>query len=146
MKLRNEELRYINALRAVTGANAKDCWYDSSGITFLLSADQMRLAIGRKGNSIRTLREKMGKNIELLEYAEKPEDFVKKAFCKIKIENVELAKDENKKTISICMDSENRRKLLQNLNRLRRVRETMKRDYGIGELKIRPGGFAYGKR
>lgn len=145
MKLRNQEILYINALNSLTGARVRGCWYDEGGITYLLEQNQMRLAIGKNGSSIRNLRARLGKNVELMEYSEKPEVFVRRALAKVRISGAKVVEKDGKKTIRLTLDPENRRKLMQSTNRLRRVRETVKRAYGIGEIKIDSGGAEYGK-
>jgi len=136
MKLGNEELRYLKAMEEISGVNARDCMITEKRLTYIVHGNDFGKAIGKNGRTVKELTERMGKNIELFEYTENPEDFVKKALNGIKIENSELHKGE-KKTITIAVDSENRRKLQNSMGRLKRLKEIVKREYDIDDIRVK---------
>jgi transcription antitermination factor NusA-like protein len=80
---------------------------------------------------------KINKKVELFEYVEKPEDFLKKAFFRSKIEKVEIKKINEKKVAFVKTDAEGKKIILRNFNRLKKVKELAKRNYGIDEVRIR---------
>lgn len=137
MKLTQEEIRYINALSEVSGADAKDCIISGDTILFLIKGEKMGLAIGKNGATIKTLRKKLGKKVELFEYDEDVKAFIRKAFFNITINGIEIREAGGKKIAAVKVDSENMGRLLQNSSRIRKVKEIMKKDYNIDDLRLR---------
>ncbi|MDO8647016.1 MAG: NusA-like transcription termination signal-binding factor [Candidatus Diapherotrites archaeon] len=138
MKLGNEEMRYLQALEIVSGVNAKDCVISKNKLTYLIESKDLGKAIGKNGKTVKELTERMGKNIELMEYSSDANAFVKKALNEIKIENSEISSnDSGKKIVLLSMDSENRRKLLNNIGKLKRLKDIVKREYDIDEIRIK---------
>jgi len=136
MKISNEEILLINALQDFSGVTARDCIIKEKSIIFVVNENQVGNAIGKKGEKINKLRTKLRKNIEIYGYTEKPEDFIKKSLNEIKINEI---KEENtdKKIIILSLDSENKRKLATQTNKLKKIKEIMKRNYNIENIKIR---------
>ncbi|MBU0662499.1 NusA-like transcription termination signal-binding factor, partial [Candidatus Micrarchaeota archaeon] len=121
MKMGNREIQYINALESITGANARGCVITPNAVMFMVSADQMKFAIGKDGKNIKRVREKLGVNIDIFEYAERPEDFVVKALKGIKMDNIEVKSGSGEKSMSLGIDAENRKKLMINPGRMKSV-------------------------
>lgn len=76
VKLGTEEIKYINLFENMTGASVKDCIL-SDKVFFVVKEGQMGLAIGKKGANIQRLIETIGKSIEIIEYSDDPETFVR---------------------------------------------------------------------
>ncbi|HIH21658.1 MAG: NusA-like transcription termination signal-binding factor [Candidatus Diapherotrites archaeon] len=136
MKLGNEELRYMRALETVAGVSARDCIIFKNKLVFIINAEGIGKAIGKKGSNVKKLSEKMGKNIELMEYSNDAAEFVKKALGSIRFEKAEIL-DGEKKAMQLSMDFENRKKLLDNIGRLKKLKEIVKREYNIGDIRVR---------
>lgn len=134
MKLGSEEIRYINAFEAITGVSARSCTIEN-GITFLVTPGTAGRAIGKKGTNVKMLRKKFRKHIAVFEYFDDPEKFFRKAFSRIKIDKIKLADD--KKTMNIKLDPEDKRALLQNLQKLKNVKEVLRNNYNVENLRIR---------
>lgn len=137
MKLSKEEILYIKAIGAIAKVDAVDCMIEAQTVSFLVRAGQMGAAIGRNGGTIKRFKEKTGKNMEVFEYGKEAEGFVRKAFKGVEIGRVEVADAGKKKVMSLILDSTNKRKILQNLGRLSRVRKIAEKTYGVEEIKIR---------
>ncbi len=137
MKLGKSEIHYINAFEDLAGVSARDCLARENEIIFLVNSKQMGLAIGKNGQTIAKVRERMGKNIELFEYGENAEDFVRKAFYQIKIRDLAFSEREGRKVLVASFDAEQRKKALQNLSKLRKLKEILKRNYGIDDLILK---------
>jgi transcription termination/antitermination protein NusA len=77
-----KERRYIEELRILTKSTALDCVIDDrfDRVIYVIRPGDMGLAIGKKGDNIRRLQGVLGKRIEMVEYAEKPEDFLVNIF------------------------------------------------------------------
>lgn len=136
MKLGNEELRYLRAMEEISGVNARDCLVTEKRLTYIVQGKDFGKAIGKNGRTVKELTNRIGKSIELFEYTPTAEEFVKKALNGIKIDNAELNSGE-KKTITISIDSENRRKLQNSMGRLKRLKEIVKREYDIDDIRVK---------
>ncbi|MFH1586898.1 MAG: NusA-like transcription termination signal-binding factor [Candidatus Diapherotrites archaeon] len=136
MKLGIEEIRYINALQNIAGVHARDCIISADRITFLVSDQQISKAIGKNGATIKIVKKKIGKEVELFEYSKDVKKFMERAMNRIKIDNMDLVEMEGKKTLKIALNSENRRKLMQNSGRFRKVKEIVERNYNIPAIKV----------
>ncbi|MEM3437653.1 MAG: NusA-like transcription termination signal-binding factor [Nitrososphaerales archaeon] len=81
IKLTSEELGLISLFQSISGATAKDCIIDNkmNRVIFVVNKGEMGLAIGKKGQSIRTLEKLIGKPVELVEYSDDPKEFIEKA-------------------------------------------------------------------
>ena len=131
------EIHYINALEDLAGVSARDCLAKEDEIIFLVNGKQMGLAIGKNGQTIAKVRERIGKSIELFEYAESAVDFVRKAFYKVPIKETAFSERQGRKVLIASFEAEHKKKALQSLGKLRKIKEILKRNYGVADLIIR---------
>jgi N utilization substance protein A len=134
MKISNQEILLINALQDFSGVTARDCIINDKSIIFVVNQKDVGNAIGKKGEKIKRLRKKLKKNIEIYGYCDKAENFIRNSLRGIKIN--EIKADEKEQTFFLMLDSENKRKLI-GTNKLKKIKEIMKRNYNIGNIKIR---------
>lgn len=127
----------MNALNSTSGANARDCVVHGNVIAFVLKKDEMRRAIGKGAAAVKQLRQKLHLNVELLEYTERPEDFIKNALYNVKVSGVNVLEKDGKKFANVELEPGERRKLLNGIGRLKRIKALAKRNYNIGDIKIR---------
>ncbi len=136
MKISNQEILLINALQDFSGVTARDCIVTEKNIIFLVNEKDVGNAIGKKGDKINRLKQKLKKNIEIFGYSENPENFIKNSLKEIKINETKESNENGEKTITLSLDPENKRKLL-GANKIKKIKEILKRDYNIENLKIR---------
>src|SRR3989338_6060722 len=113
----------MNALDNIAKVSAKDCFVEENSIIFLIPEKNMKQAIGRNGSTVELLTKKLGKRVELFEYTQEPEKFFAKAFFKAQIEKVEIKNMKEKKVAIVQVDSTNKKIILQNMGRLKRIKE-----------------------
>ena len=79
IKLTTEQMRMMSLFQNVTGATARDCVEDEklSRVIFVVNEGKMRLAIGKGGSHIKNLQNIIKRNVELVEYSDDPEKFLK---------------------------------------------------------------------
>jgi len=79
IKLTTDQMRLMSLFQNVTGATARDCVEDEKKdrIIFVVDPGKMGLAIGKGGSHIRNLQNIVKRNVELVEYADDPEVFLK---------------------------------------------------------------------
>ena len=78
--LTEDTLRYISLFEQITKANAIDCMDTEDKLVFVVEKGQGNIAVGKKGEHVIKLKDKTGKNIQVVEYSEDPEQFVKNVF------------------------------------------------------------------
>ena len=137
MKLGKSEIGYINAFEDLAGVSARGCLASDEEIIFLVNGNQMGLAIGKNGQTIAKIREKMRKNVEVFEYGENAEDFVRKAFHQAKVRELAFSERDGRKLLFASFEAEQRKKALQSLAKLRKIKEILKRNYGIDDLIVK---------
>lgn len=137
MRLNSDEIFYLNEFSSASGANARDCVIEEKVVAFLVKKDAMGKAIGRNAETVKRLRQKLRRNIEIFEYDDDVQGFIKKALYNIKIDAINIAERNGKKQAILQLDSENKRKLLNNLARVKRIKAFAKRDYNIDDVRTR---------
>lgn len=91
--LLNEDcMRLISQFEKLTGAGSRDCVIDdrNNRIIFVINPGEMGLAIGKSGASIKKAMDVMGKKIEVVEYANNPEQFLRNCFLPAKVTAVDF--------------------------------------------------------
>ena len=136
MRIGTQEIQYLNAFQNISNATAKDCLVQENQVVFLVKEGQMGLAIGKNGATIKKLELALKKKIELFEHKKDAATFVQNAFPKTAFQGMEEKDEEGKKTLKISIDFENRRKLLRDTGKIKRLKELAKRNYGLDEIRI----------
>ncbi len=138
MKLGNAEILYINALANVCGVNAKACIIDEDAIIFIVKGSDVGKAIGKQGANISALGKKLGKRVEIFGFGENAANFIMMAFPKISFAGFEEVQAENsKKVLFMMLDQENKRALLENSGKLKRIKEVARKAYNVDEVIIK---------
>ncbi|HNV01253.1 MAG TPA: KH domain-containing protein [archaeon] len=126
MKLTMKEILLMNALTSVSKVSPKDCIVENNIVTFLVNSDEVGKAIGKKAINVKELESKLKKRIEIIGFYEKPEIVIEKTF-----DALSTSVKEGKEKVVIMMDGTNKRKVLGNFSRFKRVKELIKRNYGV---------------
>jgi N utilization substance protein A len=103
IKFTSKEMRYISLFESITGANVKDCIVDEeqSRVIFVVKEGEIGMAIGRGGRNIHTLERMTGKKQEIIEYSEKPAQFIKNALKPAMVKEVRITERPNGKTMAV---------------------------------------------
>jgi len=103
IKITSDEMRYMALLESVTGAVARDCILDDKAerVIFVVKPGDVGLAIGRKGSNIQMLRRMTNRNIEVVEYAESPVEFIKNTFAPAQVREVRITEKSDGKKIAV---------------------------------------------
>jgi len=127
----------MNGLDKIANVMPRDCFVGDNSVVFLVHEEHMKKAIGKNGATIEKISKTLNKRVELFEYTKEPEKFFEKAFYRAKIEKVEIRETKNGKIALISADNTNKRIMLQNMGRLKKIKQLAKRNYEIGEVRIR---------
>ncbi len=137
LKLGTEQIQLMNTLDLVAKVSARDCVVSGDSVIFMVPELQMSQAIGKNGSNVKIMTQKIRKRVELFEYTEKPEKFFEKAFYNAKLEGVEVKALGENKVAFVKADAANKKILLGNMGRLRKIKELANRNYSIDEVRIR---------
>ena len=96
--LSDDARRYIAAFEEATDATARDCVVDDDRdrVVFVVKAGDMPKAIGRDGERVRGLEDRLGRDVELVEDAPTPEGFVAHALSPAAVYNVTVSENRDR--------------------------------------------------
>lgn len=137
LKLGTEQIQLMNTLDFVARVCARDCLVNADSVAFMVPEQQMSQAIGKNGSNVKAMTTKIRKRIELFEYTEKPEKFIEKAFHNAKLEGIEVKQVGESRIAFVKADAVNKKIMLGNMGRLRKIKELAKRNYSVDEIRIR---------
>lgn len=103
IRLTDEEIRYATLFESMTGVTPLDVVIDSdfNRIIFVVSKNQAALAVGRGGNNVRMLKQIIGKDVEVVEYAETPEELIKNSLYPARVIAVKVTKSPSGNLVAI---------------------------------------------
>jgi len=138
IKLTAEEMRYIALFQDLTRASVKDCIIDENRIIFLVKPGDMGLAIGRNGINIKRLKRLLGRNIEVVEWADNIEQLAKNALAPARVLNVKvLTTPSGKKKVLVTVDPQDKGVAIGKAGRnVARARMILKRYFDIDSVIV----------
>lgn len=90
IKITGDEMKFIQLLQNMTGATVMDCIVDGDSIIFTVKKGEIGLAVGKGGEKIKRLRAMTNKSVEVYEFIEDPEKFLRGALKPAKIKEVRI--------------------------------------------------------
>ncbi len=133
IKLTSQEIQLINFFEKKTKARVKDCINEEEGITFIVEKGDIGLAIGKGGQKIKKIKDEIGKEIHVYEYADNEADFIKNLFFPIKIDKVEI----NGKEAKVFIDPKQKKRAIgKQGKKINNVKKIIIRHYDIQNIKI----------
>jgi len=129
MKLTMENIMFMQALERISGVSAKDCLVNGNLISFLVKEEEMGKAIGKGATNVKELEMRLKRKVELVGFYQKPEDTIASAF-EVKIESVKNTPE----MLILNLSADEKRKILSNVGRFKRIQELVKRNYGLGVM------------
>jgi len=108
--LKNEEMQYIALFGSLTGATSEDCLIDDNNgrIIFIAKKGEMGLAIGKNGKNIETLRKMTGRQIEVVENAETPEELIRNSLSPARIIDIRITENPKRKIAVVEVESKDK--------------------------------------
>ncbi|MGY0288173.1 MAG: NusA-like transcription termination signal-binding factor [Candidatus Methanodesulfokora washburnensis] len=128
---------------SMLGVPAMDVVEDEENgrLIFLVGKNMLGRAVGRGGRKLRAFRDmilkEVGKNVEVVEYNENPEIFLRNLFSPARVTKVIIDEKEKVKTASVFVKKEDKSIAIgRNGRRIKRARLLAKRWLGIENVKI----------
>ena len=139
IRLGNDEMQYIALFESVTGATSEDCLIDEKNerIIFIAKKGEMGLAIGKNGKNIASLRKMIGRQIEVVENAETPEELIKNSLSPARIKNIRVTENPKRKIAVIEIDPKDKAIAIgKNGKTIEKTRMLVKRYFQIDHVVI----------
>lgn len=130
-------IRYISVFEKITKTRVRDCIETPDKLIFIVARGQIGAAIGKKGENVKRLHELFKKNLDVIEYSDDPERFLKNIFHNYKIKNVEIEKRGTKVHAIVSVESKDKGKIIGKDGRnLKLARDILIRHHDIEGLTI----------
>jgi len=136
--LDDSSLKLISLFETVTRAQVRDCVPAEDRVVFIVSRGQAGAAIGERGDNIRRLREILHKNVEIIEWSEKPEEFIRNIFHAFKVSDVKIERRGSRNTAIVTVDPQQKARAIGKAGRnLHQARDILARHFqGIDAVII----------
>jgi N utilization substance protein A len=140
IKITQNEMKYMRLLENMTGATVVDCIIeeDENTIIFSVKKGEVGLAIGRGGEKIKRFRKMTNKQIEIFEYIDYPEGFIRNALKPARVKDIRLVDRVNEGPISM-VNVETKDKGIaigRNGQNIKKIRSLAKRYFNIENIVI----------
>lgn len=130
-------IRYISVFEKITKTRVRDCIETPDKLIFIVARGQIGAAIGKKGENVKRLHELFKKNLDVIEYSDDPERFLKNIFHNYKIKKVEIEKRGTKVHAIVSVESKDKGKIIGKDGRnLKLARDILIRHHDIEGLTI----------
>jgi N utilization substance protein A len=141
VKLTEDCMRLISQFESLTGAGSRDCVMDerNARLIFVINPGDMGLAIGKKGASIKKASEVMGKKIEVVEYNNNLEQFIRNCFLPAQVTSLlfEGESGSGEQTVQVEVRDEDRGIAIgKDGKNIFKAKKLAQRHYDIADVQI----------
>lgn len=132
-----DTLRYISLFEAVTKTSVIDCMDAEDKLVYVVEKGQGHTAVGKKGEHVIKLKEKTGKNIQVVEYSDDPVQFVMNVFHIYGPQKVEIEQRENITHATVTVDPKLKGRAIGKAGKnLRIARNIVNRHHEIQSISV----------
>jgi len=90
VKITGDEMKFIQLLQNMTGATIVDCIIEDETIIFTVKKGEIGLAVGKGGEKIKRFRALTNKQVEIFEFIEDPEKFLRNALKPANVKDIRM--------------------------------------------------------
>ena len=138
IKITEHEMKFIQLLQNMTGATVVDCIVDDETIMFTVKKGEVGLAVGKGGEKIKRFRSMTNKQVEIYEYMNEAEKFIKNALKPAKIKDIRIVdRMEGKKIAMVNVEAKDKGIAIgKNGDNIKKVRFLAKRYFQLDTVVI----------
>ncbi len=94
IRITDEEIRYASLFESLTGIQPLDTVIDDEykRVIFVVQKNMAALAVGKGGVNIKRLRQLIGRDVEVVEYGESPEEVIRNSLYPARVIAVRISK------------------------------------------------------
>ncbi|ALU12002.1 transcription elongation factor NusA [Ignicoccus islandicus DSM 13165] len=137
--LTHEEFQCMQIFSDITGASPIDCIIDDkfNRVIALVRPEEVGKAIGRRGAKIKTLKELLKKDVEVVPFSENLEECIKNIFMPAKVESVKVNRTGKVKTVYVRIaEADKGIAIGKNGRNVHKARLILKRHFDIDNLVV----------
>ena len=140
IRLTEEEIRYATLFESITGVTPSDVVIDTeySRIIFVVQRNQAAIAVGKGGSNVKMLRQIIGKDVEIVEAGDTPEELIKNSLYPARVIVVKITKapSGSKVAITTVAPEDKGVAIGKNGKNIARARLLAKRYYDIEKIVL----------
>ncbi|MGC9010045.1 MAG: NusA-like transcription termination signal-binding factor [Sulfolobales archaeon] len=139
IKLTIDEMRYISLFQDLTGVTVRDCIIDndSGTIIFIVKEGEGALAVGKGGSNVKMAKKLLGKNIEIIEYSDDFEKFVRNIFMPARVASIRKVQQGGKTVLYVNVHPDDKGVAIGRGGRnIHRAKLVLKRYYDIDTVIV----------
>jgi len=134
----NEEtLRYISLFESITKTRVRDCLETEDKLVFVVNPGQANKAVGKGGENVIRMKNATGKNIQVIEYSDEPEEFIRNVFYNYNVQSVKIENRGNIIHATVTVDPKVKgRAIGKNGKNLKIARDIVNRHHNIQSISV----------
>ncbi|MCQ5375358.1 MAG: NusA-like transcription termination signal-binding factor [Methanomassiliicoccales archaeon] len=134
----NEEtLRYISLFESITKTRVRDCLETEEKLVFVVNPGQANKAVGKGGENVIRMKNATGKNIQVIEYSDEPEEFIRNVFYNYNVQSVKIENRGNIIHATVTVDPKVKgRAIGKNGKNLKIARDIVNRHHNIQSISV----------
>ena len=138
IKITENEMKFIQLLQNMTGATVVDCIVDDETIMFTVKKGEVGLAVGKGGEKIKRFRSMTNKQVEIYEYMNEADKFIKNALKPAKVKDIRIVdRMEGKKIAMVNVESKDKGIAIgKNGDNIKKIRFLAKRYFQLDTVVI----------
>lgn len=133
-KYDKKTLQQMKIFSDITDAPIKDCFEEDDKLYFIVEEGYIGQAVGKNGNKIKKIQNKLNKNVKVIEFSPEPVEFIENIIYPLEADEIE--EDDGVITIRSEKRKTKGRIIGRKGKNLNMVEDTAQRYFNIDEVKV----------